>query len=160
MAENRQYIQLMIEDLEKKSAILDQIIDANRRLEQVIQEAEMDLDAFGRIAEEKSAYVDKMNVLDVGFQSLFDRVKETLHANKETYKQEIATMQNLIREVTDKSVLVQNTEQKQKLIIDGQFAKMRQKVQQSKKNMGVASHYYKSMSGTAGADVSLMDIKH
>lgn len=158
--ENKQYIRLMIEDLQKKSGLLDKIIEVNERQKKIINQPDMDLDEFGSTVEEKSGYVDEINALDVGFQRLFEHVREALNGNKELYSEEIRTMQELIRAVTDKSVAIQAEEERNRLTIEGQFAKMKQEVRRAKKSMGVADNYYKSMSGTAVVDSQFMDIKN
>ena len=158
--ENKQYITLMIEDLQKKSALLDKIIAVNERQKEIINQPDMDLDAFGSTVEEKAGYVDEINMLDTGFQSLFEHVGEALDGQKELYREEIRTMQGLIREVTDKSVAIQAEEERNRLTIEGQFAKMKQEVRQAKKSMGVTGNYYKSMSGTNVIESQFMDIKN
>ena len=160
MADNKQYITIMIEDLRKKSALLDQIIEANIRLSAIIAQEDMNLEEFGAVVEEKGDYVARIDALDVGFQTLFDRVKEELDGNRETYREEIRTMQTLIKEITDKSVSIQAEEEKSRLIIDGQFSRMKQKVRESKKSVSVANNYYKSMSKTGVIDSQFMDIKN
>ena len=45
----------------------------------------------------KAALIEKLEQLDTGFESLYDKVKEELESNKEIHKDQIRQMQELIR---------------------------------------------------------------
>lgn len=157
MTKADQYIDIMIEGLRKKIALLDQIMESSRQLEQAASVSEMDLDQFKELLDEKDEYVSQINQMDTGFQSLFDKVKEELHKNKQMHKPQIQEMQQLIREITDRTVQIQEMEAKNQLLIEGQFGKMRKNVHVAKQGMNVAQNYYKSMTKMNVVDSQFMD---
>lgn len=160
MTETSQYIDIMVDGLRKKVVYLDQIIEGNRQLEEVVAMSEMDMDRFKELLDAKDECVGQINQLDTGFQSLFDKVKEELQNHKPMYKEQILDMQQLIREITDRTVLIQELEAKNKLAIEGQFSKMRKNIREAKKGMDVAQGYYKSMSKLTVIDSQFMDTKN
>lgn len=159
MAELKQYIDIMLDGLRKKAELLKCIMDSNSRLEKVIDHPEMNLEQFKALMEEKDQYVTQINQLDEGFQSVFEKVQEELHANKSLYSQQIQEMQQLIRTITDRAVQIQETEDKNRMVIEGQFARMRKNVRQVKKGVSVAQNYYKTMSNINVIDSQFLDKK-
>ena len=112
MAEN--YLLIMIQSLKKKIQVLDSIIDANERQKAGLENPNLDPDDFDKIVEEKSKYIEHLDLLDQGFDKLFERVKEALNNNKEAYKNEIREMQALITTITEKSNKIQVQETRNK----------------------------------------------
>lgn len=160
MAEMSQYVEIMEEGLQKKKVLLEQIIDCNQRLEPVVQEAEMDMEQFKQLLDEKDEYVKQINQLDEGFETLYEKVREELSVNKAAYRQQILSMQQLIRTITDMTVQIQNMESKNRMAIEGQFAKKRKGIRTVKKGMDVAQNYYKSMSKLNVVESQFMDKKN
>ena len=68
--ETKNYLQIMIDSLEKKKKVLQDIVDYNIQQENILQEKEFDGDIFQKNMEEKSACIDILNSLDEGFQSV------------------------------------------------------------------------------------------
>lgn len=160
MAELSPYIDIMKEGLQKKSALLDSIIDSNERLEPVIQEAEMNMEQFRQLLDEKEEYVRQIVQLDEGFQTLFDKVRDEIQENKSLYRQQIQDMQQLIREITDKAVQIQETENRHRLVVDGQFARKRKNLKAVRQGVNVAQNYYKNMSGLNVVESQFLDRKN
>lgn len=160
MAEVSQYIDIMVESLLKKSSLLDDIIESNNKLETVIGESELDMESFRQLLDAKDSCVNQINRLDEGFESLFHKIKDELHNNKEQYRQQILNMQRLIRTITDKAVQIQETESKQRLAIEGQFARKRKELRTAKQGISVAQNYYKNMSKLNVVDAQFLDKKN
>ena len=55
-----------------------QIVDYNNEQEAIVTADELDGDKFQKNMEDKSACIDELNMLDEGFQSVYDRVKENI----------------------------------------------------------------------------------
>lgn len=156
------YLKIMIDSLVKKSEYLRDIIEKNNLQEKCIQGKdydEIDWDAFNLLVTEKEILIDRINTMDEGFQSLYDRIKEQITDNKDKYKDEIATIQNLIRTVTDQSVEITTGEERNRRQIE-KIMGARKKVIRGKRNsLKVAQSYYQSMRGHATEDLSMMDKK-
>lgn len=83
----------------------------------------MDWDAFDRGTDAKSDLINALNQLDQGFETVFAHVGELLQSpeGKKTYAQQIRTLQELITEVTDKSVELQADEARNKAAVEKSF---------------------------------------
>ena len=103
MAEN-QYIAIMLQSLQKKEKVLNSIIQINKRQKEELENPSLDPDDFDKTVEEKSELIEQLELLDNGFEKLYEKVREELQANKELYKEEILQMQNSIRALTEKSM--------------------------------------------------------
>lgn len=160
MAETIQYVEIMMDSLNKKLALLDSIIEYNHKLEEVIAEPDMDLECFRELMDQKDVCVSQINQLDTGFQSVFDKVKEALDGDRSQYREQIRTMQQQIRDITDRVVIIEEAEAKNRLVIEGQFAKMRRDAQAAKKGMNVAQNYYKNMSMMNVVEAQFVDKKN
>lgn len=160
METTTQYVDMMIASLKKKITLLDSIIEVNQRLEVFTAQPSMDLEVFRQLMDEKDDYVQEINQLDTGFQELFDKVKEAVEGNRQQYREQILTMKQQIREITDRTVQIEKVEAQLRLVIEGHFAKMHREAQAAKKGMNVAQNYYKSMSGTSVMDAQFMDKKN
>lgn len=153
------YIQIMLQSLEKKSRVLDQIIQLNEQQKTVLESADSPVEDFDETVEKKSALIEQMEHLDSGFEKLYDRVREELRTNKDTYKDQIRKMQDYIRAVTDKSVQIQTQEARNKELMTSKFARVKKQARQVRTNFKATSSYYQSMSRTSVIDPQFMDDK-
>lgn len=159
MAEKDPHIYVMIESLEKKEAILDQIIKVNMEQTRLIRQEKLKLSSFGQTLEQKAELIQQLGVLDDGFQSVYDRIKEVLKTSKSIYKTEIQTMQQFIGRITEKSMSIQAEEARNRLTIEAHFAKMKKDVKYAKKSNKVAANYYQNMSKLNLTESQFLDKK-
>ncbi len=157
MAEIKQYVDILLESLERKKNILQIIQKENIKQEEAIKK-NSDLAAFDHIVENKSRFIAELELLDSGFEKVYDRVKEELPLAKDSFRNEIARMQQLISEITDLNVRIQASEQRNKQLVEQYFC-ARTRIRQSKKSVRAANDYYKSMSQTNFVDPQLLDRK-
>lgn len=157
MAEN--YLMIMIQSLKKKIQVLDCIIDANDRQKAGLEDTNLDPDDFDKIVEEKSKYIEHLDLLDQGFDKLFERVKEELNQNREVYKAEIKEMQALITSVTEKSNKVQVQEARNKELMTQKFAKVRKQARDVRASQQAVNQYYQNMKKINYIDPQFMDNK-
>ena len=118
-----------------------------------------DLEEFDRIVSYKEKLIREIQVLDGGFEKLYERIKDDLLAEKKQYASEIKKMQSLIEDVTELSVAIQASEQRNKQLVEQYFSYTRGKIRQAKKSVKVASEYYKSMNRMNYVDSALLDKK-
>lgn len=156
--EIRQYVKILIESLEKKKRILQALQEENKKQEEAIKK-NSDIAEFDAIVAYKEKLIEGIQVLDNGFENVYQRVREELISQKAVYREEIARMQTLISEIMDLSVSVQATEQRNKQLVENYFSYARGKIKQAKKSVRVASEYYKSMNRFNYGDSSLLDKK-
>lgn len=145
MDKNNSYVGLLIDSLQKKKCLLEEIVNTNARLKEVVANSKFDPDVFDAIGQEKSVLVEEINKLDSGFEVIYSRVKDELPDNKDKYAQEIKQMQELIREIVALSTSIEADEQRIKADVEKQFSKIKQAVKQTRKNSSAVNNYYKSM---------------
>jgi len=138
-------IQILVESLEKKSRLLDDIIRENDVQEDILRQEELDMDALDASTDKISSLAEALEKLDDGFESVYDRTREELIANKAVYRNEIAQMQRLIGEITDKVVRVNAARMRNKMRADQQFQKTRNQIGKAASKMRVSKNYYNSM---------------
>ena len=157
MIEN--YLGILEESLQKKSAVLDEIGEYNSAQEQLLKGESLSLEALDDNMEKKDALIQKLMDLDAGFESLYARISEQLLTNKDAYKAQIARLQQLIQQVTEKSVSIQAQEARNKKLVDDYFAKERNRLRQGRQSSKAAYGYYKSISNSNTVSPQFMDQK-
>lgn len=143
--EKSKYIPIMIQSLKKKEQILDAIMQINVRQREELENPALDPDDFDVTVEEKGKLIEQLDTLDVGFQELFERVRDELNGNMENYREEIAEMQKYIRRLTDLSATIQAQEVRNKDLMEKKFAAVKKQAKEVRKSQKVVNQYYKSM---------------
>lgn len=143
----KQYVDMLIESLQKKKQLLDQIASLCKKQSELVKQDELDVEAFDKLFDQKGDMIAQLDLLDEGFDSVFDRVKQDLATDEQrsAYTNEIRTMQNLIRQITDLSMRIQTSEERNKAAIDLYFAKQRAGIKQGREGSSVAMNYYLNM---------------
>lgn len=157
MDQGSTYITILIESLEKKVDVLDRIIEANREQKEILSQEEMDTDLFEANLNKKGDLIDELNLLDDGFQGIYDRIKDELGANKEQYKDEIKRMQALISAITERSVTIRAEEERNRSAASKQFDRMRGSIGSAQRSRQAANTYYSNMSKVNMVDAQFMD---
>ena len=153
------YIEILLQSLNKKSSVLDRIMEANEEHAQIAAAKDFDPEAFDVIFDKKDELIKELEQLDRGFNTVYARVKEELIGNKEAYKEEIAKMQALITEITDKSMNIQATEKRNKEALMSRMDMVKREIYQAKNTKKVATSYYKNMNGLNYVEPQFMDRK-
>ncbi|MGN0318261.1 MAG: flagellar protein FliT [Lachnospira sp.] len=139
------YLSLMIDSLNKKKSLLQQIVDCNEVQKSILDCDNLDRDAFESNMLDKGNCIDEINILDEGFQSLYNRVKVELETNREDYTEEIKALQQLIREVTELGTRIEVQEKRNKVKVEEMFRRERKEHQTAKRSASMAQSYYQSM---------------
>lgn len=154
-----EYINIMIESLEKKNAILNQVIELNKQQKFLLQDPNLAPNEFEKNMQYKDELVKNLNLLDEGFEELYGRVREMLQANRQKYAGEIARMQELIREITEQINTVQIQELHNKENAARKFADVRQQVRGIRNSQKVVRQYYDNMMSSRNASMQIIDNK-
>lgn len=137
--------QILLQSLEKKNELLDRMIRQNSVQEEILKQDQFDMDAFDEAIDKQSSYVEQLDKLDQGFESVYDRVREELLENRERYREEIRRMQEQIQQITDKIVTLNAGNMRNKMLAENQFKKKRQEIGNGASKNKVAQNYYRSM---------------
>ena len=153
------YINIMRESLEKKRDILDRIIELNRQQKLLLQDPNLLPEDFEKNMDNKAGFVEQLNLLDDGFEELFERVKGSLSENKQQYADEIKKMQELIKEITEKTNTIQTQEARNKEEADRKFADVRDQVKGVRNSQKVVQQYYQNMMQQKSYSAQVIDNK-
>ena len=140
------YLSILEDSLRKKLTILEQIEEVSNAQTALIKEDQFDLQRFDGMVDEKDDFVKQLEELDNGFETLYDKVREELLKDRSKYEQQIRRMQELIGQITDKSVSIQAKESRNKAAIERYFAREKQSIGQGRRTAKAAYGYYQNMS--------------
>ena len=158
--ENMDYVVMLRESLEKKADILRVLLIRNREQTAILQDPNSTPDDLEKNMNMKAELIDRIVMLDDGFEQLFGRVKNILDEDRETYADEIKLRQDLIQRVTDLTADVEASEYKNKEYAKTRFANIKKEAREIKKSGDVVSSYYKHMmSPQTTADPAFLDKK-
>lgn len=137
--------QILVESLEKKSRILDEIIKENEAQEVLLKQEELDMEALDASADRMGELAEKLELLDEGFEAVYDRIRQELIENKSAYRGEIRRMQELIAGITEKVVGINAARMRNKVQAEKQFKKSRQQIGRASSKMKASQNYYNNM---------------
>lgn len=155
----KEYVQMMLESLQKKKVVLETLVQKCEEQKSALMAEDVDWDTFDALTEEKGNAIDELNRLDDGFEALFEKIKEPLTRQKDSYKAEIGLMQSLIKNLTEMSTQIETLEHRNKSLMEKRIAESRQAVKQSKLGTKAAAEYYQRMNRINMIDPQLMDKK-
>ncbi len=155
------YLQLLEESLVKKIGVLDRIGEFNLKQKDLflVRSETPDFEKFDSYIEEKDKLIEELNSLDEGFETLYQRVAETLKADKAGNARMIRRLQDLIREITDKSSTLQAQEAENKKLMEEFFKNARAGIGKDRTNLNAAYSYYQVQRGMGGPESLFMDSK-
>lgn len=153
------YIDIMIQSMDRKLQVLDQIIEVNLRQKGILEDKKALIEDFDKCVEEKATLIEQMQQLDSGFEKLYERVADELKDNKENHADEIRTLQSRIRSITDKSMEIQAQEARNKDLMIRKFTYVKETTKSLRTNSKVASQYYNNMMKLNYVDPQFMDNK-
>lgn len=153
------YLAIMLQSLKKKEQVLDEIIRLNDLQKKQLTDQATPVDDFDKTVEDKSACIDQLDQLDSGFEKLYAQVQEELQANKEQYADTIRELQKCIRSVTDKSIMIQAQEARNKDLMMQKFTTVRKHAKDVRANSKAITGYYKTMTHSGYMDSRYMDGK-
>lgn len=151
--------QILVESLEKKSRVLDEIIKENETQELLFKQEELDMEALDTSSDRMGALADKLDLLDEGFEAVYDRIRQELIDNKAAYREEIRRMQALIAEITEKVVGINAARMRNRLQAENHFKKNRQQIGKVSSKIKASQNYYNNMNGLSYVDSQFYDTK-
>lgn len=137
-------LQLLIESLEKKKEILTDILTKSRLQGEIALADNFEAEQFDLLVDEKSELLIQMDEVDQGFDATFNRIREELLSDKDTYKKEIARMQELIRETVDLGAQIHAMEARTKDSVSRIIKVNRQELLKRKAASKSVGDYYKA----------------
>ncbi|MBR5596762.1 MAG: hypothetical protein IKW30_05070 [Lachnospiraceae bacterium] len=153
------YLQILQDSLERKLALLTQIEEKSLEQSNIIKSGNVDFSLIDLNMDEKAKLISEILVIDNGFESLYEKIRENLITNKEKYKIQIQNMQNLIEQVTQKGSAIQVIEARNKAQMDVIFSNQKREMRTRKNVMSVAKDYYQNMNNVKHVSPQFLDHK-
>ena len=142
---NDNYVDIMLQSLKKKVTVLNQIIELNRQQKILLDDPNLPPESLEQNLSDKDQMIRKLNELDEGFEELYNRVKDELQAQRAQYVSQISQMQDLIKEITEKSAMIQTQELRNKEKAMQKFSGIREQVKGVRNSQKVVKQYYQNM---------------
>ena len=158
-AKGMTYVRMMLDVLSKKEVHLTNLLELTTEQEKLLKSEEFNEAEFALLIEKKSGNLRKLEEVDSGFQSIYNRIAEEIKTNKEEYKDQILEMQGLITRVTDLGVKLSALEEKNKATLEAKLQGKRQSIRQFRVSKQTADKYYKNMIGMQTGASYFMDQK-
>ena len=156
---NNSYIAVLEDSLTKKCDILMHLQLLCEKQSDILDDENMTPEMFEENVQEKEVLISKLTQLDDGFEQLYQRVGEELAANKEAYKDSIRHMQELIRDVTSRSIQIQAIEARNKEKAQRRFGEIRSQIREVKHSGRAVSNYYQNMMKMNAVEPQFWDSK-
>lgn len=153
------YLSILEESLRKKLTVLDKIRAYNEKQYECFTAENVDMTGFDVAIEEKGKLIEELTKLDEGFEALYASIAEQLQKEKIMHEAQIKVLQDLIRQVTEKSVSIQAQESRNKALIESYFAKEKKQIRENRVNSKAAYGYYKSLDKAALEASRAFDLK-
>lgn len=153
------YMSVLEESLKKKSGVLQALLEASHRQEELAEDEEFDMDMFSDTMEQKDALLEQLKELDAGFEQTYAGVEQEMKLHREQYAEAIGRLQELIRKVTELGIELQTLEERNRAKLEVKFSKQQRELRQIKTSNKVATTYYKNMSNASTGTPYFMDQK-
>jgi tRNA U34 5-carboxymethylaminomethyl modifying enzyme MnmG/GidA len=153
------YISILTDTLIKKSKVLDELIVLNKEQEVMLVLDEVNLDFFDETLNMKEKLIKQLNQLDDGFEMMYARVQDELINNIDVYKANIVAIQELIKNIMEKSANLHIKEKNIKLKFETYLMKQKQEIKNYKMNSQSVSNYYKNMMNEYQGESYFLDKK-
>lgn len=153
------YIDILMQSLQKKNNILDKIQAANKRQQLLLRDENLLPEDFEQTVDDKAKLIDELNQLDEGFEQLYAKVKPDIEAHMEQYADQIKAMQEIISRIVEKTMSVQAEEMRNKALIENKFSTVKKQIRDVKASQKMVNSYYSSMMKTNYVDAQFLDRK-
>lgn len=156
---DQKYLAVLIDTLEKKQDALEHILALTKEQETISKQDIYQEEAMERTLNAKELELSRVNTLDEGFQSVYDRISSEVKRNPEAYKTDLNRLQNLIRRCTEIGNEIMVLEERNRNRFSVLFSKSKQDYSASRNQASVAQNYFRTMNNTKILDAYFVDKK-
>lgn len=159
MEQKQTYIAVLIIALQKKSVLLDKLLEITNKQKNLIGAREAESEVFEQLLKDKEHFIDCLNNADDGFELIYEKVKQEISVNRNQHKEEILQLQSLITLITEKSVVLQAEEQRNYGAMQNFFAQKKKEIREFHLNDRSTASYYRNMADQHQGQSYFMDKK-
>lgn len=153
------YVQVLIDTINKKEETLRRILDITEEQEQISKADVYDSERMEKTLNEKEIQISRLNYLDDGFQSVYDRVSSEIRSHVEDYREDILRLQDKIRVCTELGNAIRVLEERNRNRFSQLFSKTKKEYSVSRNKANVAQNYFKTMNNSKVVDAYFVDKK-
>lgn len=157
--QEREYLDILIRSLQKKLVLLNRIAVLNREQRELLQDENMEPDAFDINVREKDDLISQIITLDKGFDEVYAHIKDLMERDHSAYEDQLNQMRELIRQIMAKDASVRAEEQRNYELAQRKFAGVKSKVREMKANRKMVNSYYQTMMRQNPGDSMFLDNK-
>lgn len=157
--QEREYLDILIRSLQKKLVLLNRIAVLNREQRELLQDENMEPDAFDINVREKDDLISQIITLDKGFDEVYAHIKDLMERDHSAYEDQLNRMRELIRQIMAKDASVRAEEQRNYELAQRKFAGVKSKVREMKANRKMVNSYYQTMMRQNPGDSMFLDNK-
>lgn len=153
------YIKILKDTLTKKIKLLNGIISLNKEQEAILNSCTVNFENFDETLKKKDDFILLLNQLDDGFEMIFAKIRDEMKNNTTEHKTDILIIQELIKEIIEKSINIQFQEKSNKSKLEGVLIKQKQEIKNYKISNQMVSKYYKNIMNEYQGESYFLDKK-
>lgn len=153
------YVQVLIDTITKKEETLRKILEITKQQEVISKQDTYASDDMEKTLNEKEIQIARLNYLDEGFQSVYDRVSSEIRNHLDVYKQDVLVLQDKIRICTEIGNEIMVLEERNRNRFNTLFSKAHTDYSTFKSKASVAQNYFKTMNNSKVMDPYFVDKK-
>lgn len=153
------YIEILESSLREKNRVLDEIKCLSKKQSEVVSSESFALEDLDEFIEKKGVLIERLERLDDGFEALYEKVSEEIKNNREKYSDQIRSIQNMIREITEKSNSIQALEKRNQVEINSYISKRKSEVKEGRISSKAVMNYYNTQRNAGYNESVFMDSK-
>lgn len=152
MEEERAYIGILKDTLQKETALLQEVLELTREQGVIADSSSFDETMLENTMSRKDILIQKLNELDEGFVSVYERVRRQVLESGTQYKEILRELQALVKQCTDLSVEIKVQEERNRSKFATSFAEKHREYGSQRTAASVATRYNQTMRGGQMAD--------
>ncbi len=145
MNQEQTYILILRDSLVNKKRILNTLIRLTGEQMNIVKNVDSDITSFEEILQVKGHQIDMLNMVDEGFDNIYNNIREELLANPNKNEEMIMEVQELIKEVVALGSELEAMEYKNKEYVEAFISRKKSEVREFKTSNHTAANYYKNM---------------
>lgn len=151
------FVQILIEALTKKERLMDELLKLCKQQEECLKKEEANVDEYVECSNKKAELSKKIELIDEGFISVYDRIKDELETNSVDYADDIRKMKALVTAISDKTASLNVFEQRLKADFKKRMGKSTKS--NAKYTSGAAQKYAQTMKGQGSSGSTFINKK-
>lgn len=160
MEEERTYLDILAATLQKQLEALSEVHELTLEQRRLAEQPVFDERMLEDTMERKDILIGRLNELDEGFASVYDRARGQVSRQKDQYPEEMARLQELVRQCTDLSVEIKVQEERNRTLFARRFAEKHREYSSQRTAASVATRYYQTMRGGQSAEAYFFNKKN